>query len=110
MVLDVRSRNIVGWAMENHLRTELVLAATNMALAQRPPNSVIHHSDRGCQYTSYAFGKRCQEMGAMLSMGSVGDPPGAALELLAVFASSVRRSATECVMSSSRITRGSWPQ
>jgi len=73
MVLDVWSRRIVGWAMEGHLRTELVLAATNMALAQRRPKSVIHHSDRGCQYTSYAFGKRCQEMGVMPSMGSVGD-------------------------------------
>ena len=73
MVLDVWSRKIVGWAMENHLRTELVLAATNMALAQRRPKNVVHHSDRGCQYTSYAFGKRCQEMGVMPSMGSVGD-------------------------------------
>lgn len=73
MVMDVWSRKIVGWAMENHLRTELVLAATNMALAQRRPTNVIHHSDRGCQYTSYAFGKRCQEMGVMPSMGSVGD-------------------------------------
>ena len=73
MVLDVWSRRIVGWAMEGHLRTELVLAATNMALAPRRPKSVIHHSDRGCQYTSYAFGKRCQEMGVMPSMGSVGD-------------------------------------
>src|SRR3970282_115221 len=44
-----------------------------MALAQRRPNEVIHHSDHGCQYTSYAFGKRCREMGVMPSMGSVGD-------------------------------------
>lgn len=73
MVLDVWSRRIVGWAMESHLRTELVLSATNMALAQRRPKSVIHHSDRGCQYTSYGFGKRCQEMGVMPSMGSAGD-------------------------------------
>jgi putative transposase len=73
MVLDVWSRRIVGWAMESHLRTELVLSATNMALAQRRPKRVIHHSDRGCQYTSYAFGRRCQEMGVMPSMGSVGD-------------------------------------
>jgi putative transposase len=73
IVLDVWSRKIVGWAMETHLRTELVLAATNMAIAQRRPKNVIHHSDRGCQYTSYAFGKRCQEMCVMPSMGSVGD-------------------------------------
>jgi putative transposase len=73
MVLDVWSRRIVGWAMATHLRTELVLGALNMALAQRRPEAVIHHSDQGCQYTSYAFGKRCQEMGVMPSMGSVGD-------------------------------------
>ena len=73
VVLDVWSRRIVGWAMETHLRTELVMSALNMALRQRRPQEVIHHSDRGCQYTSYAFGKRCQEMGVMPSMGSVGD-------------------------------------
>ena len=44
-----------------------------MALVQRQPQSVIHHCDHGCQYTSYAFGKRCREMGVMPSMGSVGD-------------------------------------
>ena len=73
MVLDVYSRRVVGWAMETHLRTELILAALEMALAQRRPKGVIHHSDPGCQYTSYAFGKRCQEAGVMPSIGSVGD-------------------------------------
>jgi putative transposase len=73
MVLDVYSRRIVGWAMETHLRTELILAALNMAITQRRPSAVIHHSDHGCQYTSYAFGKRCREAGVMPSMGSVGD-------------------------------------
>jgi putative transposase len=73
MVLDVYSRRVVGWAMETHLRTELILAALNMAITQRRPQAVIHHSDRGCQYTSYAFGKRCREAGVMPSMGSVGD-------------------------------------
>jgi len=73
MVLDVYSRRVVGWAMETHLRTELILAALNMAVTQRRPSAVIHHSDRGCQYTSYAFGKRCREAGVMPSMGSVGD-------------------------------------
>ena len=73
MVLDVYSRRVVGWAMETHLRTELILAALNMAITQRRPSAVIHHSDRGCQYTSYAFGKRCREAGVMPSMGSVGD-------------------------------------
>ncbi len=73
MVLDVYSRRIVGWAMETHLRTELILAALDMAVTQRQPSAGIHHSDRGCQYTSYAFGKRCREAGVMPSMGSVGD-------------------------------------
>ncbi len=73
IVLDACSRKIVGWAMENHLRTELVLAALGMAYAQRRPQAVIHHSDRGTQYTSIAFGSRCREMGVRPSMGSTGD-------------------------------------
>jgi putative transposase len=73
IVLDAWSRRVVGWAMAKHLRTELVLDALNMAVAQRRPQSVIHHSDQGCQYTSLAFGLRCQEAGVRPSMGSVGD-------------------------------------
>lgn len=73
VVLDVFSRRIVGWAMANHLKTQLVLDALDMAIAQRRPESVIHHSDRGSQYTSYAFGKRCREAKVVPSMGSVGD-------------------------------------
>ena len=73
VVVDAFSRRIVGWSMANHLRTELVLEALNMALWQRRPATVVHHSDQGCQYTSYAFGKRCREMGVRPSMGSVGD-------------------------------------
>ena len=73
VVLDAWSRRIVGWAMATHLRTELVLNALNMAIGQRRPEAVIHHSDQGCQYTSIAFGKRCQELGVRPSMGSVGD-------------------------------------
>jgi putative transposase len=73
IVLDAWSRRIVGWAMATHLRTELVLDALNMAIMQRRPQGVIHHSDHGCQYTSYAFGKRCREMQVIPSMGSVGD-------------------------------------
>ena len=73
IVLDVFSRRIVGWAMEAHLRTELVLQALQMATSQRRPGSVIHHSDQGCQYTSIAFGKRCELLGVRPSMGSVGD-------------------------------------
>ncbi len=73
MVLDVYSRKIVGWAMDTNLKTQLILDALEMAVVQRQPSGVIHHSDCGCQYTSYAFGKRCQEAGVMPSMGSVGD-------------------------------------
>src|ERR1019366_6915212 len=73
VVLDVFSRRIVGWAMETYLRTELVLKALDMALGQRRPKDVIHHSDQGSQYTSLAFGRRCKEAGVRPSMGSVGD-------------------------------------
>ena len=73
IVLDVFSRKVVGWAMQNILHTELMLAAIDMAITIRRPQRVIHHSDHGCQYTSYAFGKRCQEAGIMPSMGTVGD-------------------------------------
>jgi len=73
VVLDVFSRRVVGWAMGNHLRTALMLQALDMALAQRHPNGVIHHSDQGCQYTSLAFGRRCLEAGVRPSMGTVGD-------------------------------------
>ena len=73
VVIDAYARRVVGWSMAKHLRTELVLNALNMALWQRRPQNVIHHSDQGCQYTSIAFGKRCREMGVRPSMGSVGD-------------------------------------
>ena len=73
VVLDAFSRRVVGWAMATHLRTELVLDALNMALGQRRPAAVIHHSDQGCQYTSIAFGLRCKQAGVRPSMGSVGD-------------------------------------
>jgi putative transposase len=73
VVLDVFSRRIVGWAMESSLHTELVLQALNLALGQRRPGGVIHHSDHGSQYTSFAFGKRCEQAGVRPSMGSVGD-------------------------------------
>ena len=73
VVMDVWSRRIVGWAMATHLRTELVLDALNMALRQRRPEAVVHHSDQGSQYTSVAFGGRCKQAGVRPSMGSVGD-------------------------------------
>ena len=72
IVLDVYSRRIVGWAMAPHLKTDLVLDALDMALAQRRPAGVIHHSDRGCQYTALAFGQRCEAMGVRPSRGAVG--------------------------------------
>ena len=73
VVLDACTRRIVGWAMAGHLRTELVLDALNMALHQRRPKNVIHHSDQGTQYTSISFGRRCKQAGVRPSMGSVGD-------------------------------------
>ncbi|WP_371807601.1 IS3 family transposase [Arhodomonas sp. KWT] len=72
-VLDACTRRVVGWAMATHLRTELVVAALEMAIVQRRPEGVIHHSDQGCQYTSLAFGERCRTAGVRPSMGSVGD-------------------------------------
>ena len=73
VVLDACSRKVVGWAMAVHARATLVLEALDMALEQRGPEGVIHHSDQGCQYTSYAFGHRCRRAGVRPSMGSVGD-------------------------------------
>jgi putative transposase len=73
VVLDAFSRRVVGWAMANHLRSDLVLDALEMAVGQRKPRDVVHHSDQGSQYTSLAFGNRCQEAGVRPSMGSVGD-------------------------------------
>jgi len=73
VVLDVWSRKVVGWAMASHLKTSLVIGALEMALKQRSPQGVIHHSDQGCQYTSLEFGRRCRQAGVRPSMGSVGD-------------------------------------
>lgn len=73
VVVDAWSRRVVGWAMATHLRTQLVLDALQMAIHQRKPVGVIHHSDQGSQYTSLAFGHRCREAGILPSMGSVGD-------------------------------------
>jgi putative transposase len=73
VIMDACSRRVVGWAMAAHLRGQLVLDALDMALWQRRPSGVIHHSDQGSQYTSIAFGNRCREAGVRPSMGSVGD-------------------------------------
>jgi putative transposase len=73
-VLDTYSRRIVGWSMSNNLKTELVLDAVNMAIyTRRPQPGLIHHSDRGSQYTSVEFGSRLREEGLLPSMGSVAD-------------------------------------
>ena len=73
VVVDAFGSRVVGWQVANHLRTELVMEALNMAPWQRRPASVVRHSDQGSQYPSYAFGKRCREMRAAPSMGSAGD-------------------------------------
>jgi len=74
VVLDAHSRRIVGWAMADHLRSELVIEALDMAVwRRRPTQSVVHHSDQGSQYTSLAFGRRLREAGLVSSMGSRGD-------------------------------------
>ena len=62
VILDLYSRRVVGWAMEDHMRTELVLKALEMALSQRRPKpGVLFHSDRGSQYASKAFQKALED-------------------------------------------------
>lgn len=73
VVVDVYRRKVVGWAFGERMNSDLVIAALKMALHPRRPESVIHHSEQGSQYTSVAFGKRCEEMGVKPSMGTVGD-------------------------------------
>ncbi|GAA4738248.1 transposase [Phytohabitans rumicis] len=75
VVLDVYSRRVVGWAIGDHMRAELVCDALDMATWTRRPTdgTVIHHSDHGAQYTSYIFGKRLRDAGILASMGSIGD-------------------------------------
>jgi putative transposase len=73
-VLDAWSRKVVGWSMRDDLRSELVVDALGMALTRRRPQpGLVHHSDRGSQYTSLAFGKTMQEAGILPSMGRRGD-------------------------------------
>jgi putative transposase len=68
-VLDLYSRKIVGWAMESHLQTSLVLAALNMALQQRQPGAqLLHHSDRGVQYASQDYRQVLSTFGLEASM------------------------------------------
>ena len=72
-ILDACSRKVVGWSMATHLRSELVIDALQMAIARRKPMpGLVHHSDRGVQYTSLSFGKRLEDEGLLPSMGRVG--------------------------------------
>jgi len=72
-ILDVHSRRIVGWAMESHLRTELVVDALQMAVWRRKPApGLVHHSDQGVQYTALSFSERLKEVGITPSMGRSG--------------------------------------
>ena len=78
VVLDAFSRRAQSWAMADHLRTELVLEALDMAAQQRDPektghHSDLHHSDQGSQQEAIAFGQRCEDAGVRPSMGSAGD-------------------------------------
>jgi len=72
-ILDTHSRRIVGWSMDSHMRTELVVDALEMAVWRRKPSAgLVHHSDRGVQYTAISFGKRLEEVGIVPSMGRTG--------------------------------------
>jgi len=73
-VQDLYSRRIVGWAMADHMRAELVVDALQMALARRrPAPGLIWHSDQGSQFVSLAFGQQARAAGIAQSMGSRGD-------------------------------------
>jgi putative transposase len=73
VVIDCYSRRVVGWAMAEHRRAELVVEALEMAVWQRNPDvGLVHHSDQGSQYTALVFGQRCREAGIDRSMGAQG--------------------------------------
>jgi len=75
-VIDVWSRRVVGWQLAPHMRTDLVLDALRMALSRRRHGAdveLVHHSDAGSQYTSYAFTQVLDDHGVLASIGSVGD-------------------------------------
>ena len=73
VVLDAWSRRIVGWAFSHDLKTRVVLDALDMAIMARKPQDVVHHSDKGSQYTSRAFGHRRRAAGVRPSTGTAGD-------------------------------------
>ncbi len=73
-VIDLASRRVVGWALADHMRTELVEEALQMAfVTRRPPPGVIFHSDRGCQYTSKDYATLAKDCGVVLSVGLAGE-------------------------------------
>ena len=75
-VIDAYSRRVVGWQFAAHMRTDLVLDALRMALHQRGPGAdveLVHHSDRGSQYTSFDYTQELADHGVLASVGSVGD-------------------------------------
>jgi putative transposase len=73
-VQDAYSRRIVGWAMTEHMRTELVADALGMAVHRRQPEpGLVHHSDQGSQYVALGFGQQARDAGIAVSMGSKGD-------------------------------------
>ena len=75
-VIDAYSRRIVGWQFASHMRTDLVLDALRMALTRREHGAdveLVHHSDAGSQYTSYAFQQVLDDHQVLGSIGSVGD-------------------------------------
>lgn len=73
-VIDLFSRRVIGWAAADHLRTPLVTAALDMAVATRGGrvDGVVFHSDRGCQYTSAEYRRRCARHRVTQSMGATG--------------------------------------
>ena len=75
VVLDAWSRRVVGWSIADHIRSELVVDALQMAIWRRrpPQNTTVAHSDHGSQYTSWAFGRRLRGAGLLGSMGTIGD-------------------------------------
>lgn len=74
VVLDLFARRVVGWALADHLRTELALAALKMALGRRcPPSKLLHHSDQGTQYASAAYQQELRAHGILCSMSRRGN-------------------------------------
>lgn len=74
VILDLYSRAVIGWSMSGHCDEELVAKALQMALVRRRPNSgLVHHSDRGSQYTSHTYRQRLEQAGVVVSMSRKGN-------------------------------------